>query len=86
MSRRVKLIPGIIGAVVLIGGVSGLAFFEASKRAWIRIDEYDIRTEGSLQVGDLAPDLGLTVVGGESMNLSELWTGKPVVLTFGSYT
>jgi hypothetical protein len=86
MSRRLKLILGIIGAVVLVGGVGSLAFFEASKRAWIRIDKYDIRTEGSLQVGDLAPDLGLTLVGGETMNLSELWAAKPLVLTFGSYT
>ena len=86
MSRRLKLVLGIIGAVVLVGGVGGLAFFEASKRAWIRIDKYDIRTEGSLQVGDLAPDLGLTLVGGEAMNLSELWAVKPLVLTFGCYT
>ena len=86
MSRRLKLILGIIGAVVLVGGVGSLAFFEASKRAWIRIDKYDIRTEGSLQVGDLAPDLGLALVGGETMNLSELWAAKPLVLTFGSYT
>ena len=86
MSRRLKLILGIIGAVVLVGGVGSLAFFEASKRAWIRIDKYDIRTESSLQVGDLAPDLGLTLVGGETMNLSELWAAKPLVLTFDSYT
>jgi hypothetical protein len=86
MTRRLKLILGIIGAVVLVGGVGSLAFFEASKRAWIRIDKYDIRTEGSLQVGDLAPDRGLTLVGGETMNLSELWAAKPLVLTFGSYT
>ena len=86
MRRGIKVLAGIIGFVVLIGGVGAWAFFEASKRAWIRIDKYDIRTEGSLQVGDLAPDLGLTLVGGETMNLSELWTGKPLVLTFGSYT
>ena len=86
MSRGIKRLLGVIGALVLIGGVGSWAFFEASKRAWIRIDKYDIRTEGSLQVGDLAPDLGLTVVGGETMNLSELWAGRPLVLTFGSYT
>ncbi len=86
MSRTVKRLLGIIGVVVLIGGIGALAFFEASKRAWIKIDKYDIRTEGSLQVGDLAPDLGLTLVGGETMNLYELWAAKPLVLTFGSYT
>ena len=61
MSRTVKRLLGIIGVVVFVGGGGGLAFFEASKRAWIKIDKYDIRTEGSLQVGDLAPDLGLTL-------------------------
>ena len=86
MSRTVKRLLGIIGVVVFVGGVGALAFFEASKRAWIKIDKYDIRTEGSLQIGDLAPNLGLTLVGGETMNLSELWQGKPLVLTFGSYT
>ena len=37
-----------VGAVALIVlGLGAWGYFEAAKRAWIRINEYDIRTEGS---------------------------------------
>ncbi len=77
-----------VGAVVLIVlALGGWGYFEATKRAWIRINEYDIRTEGSLQVGDLAPDVELlTTERGETRRISELYAEKPLVLTFGSYT
>ncbi len=77
-----------VGALVLVvAGLGGWGYFEAMKRAWIRINEYDIRTEGSLQVGDLAPDVELlTTEGGETRRISELYADKPLVLTFGSYT
>ena len=77
-----------VGAVVLIVlALGGWGYFEATKRAWIRINEYDIRTEGSLQVGDLAPDVELlTMDAGGTRRISELYAEKPVVLTFGSYT
>ena len=77
-----------VGAAVLIVLALGAwGYFEATKRAWIRINEYDIRTEGSLQVGDLAPDVELlTMAGGGTRRISELYAEKPVVLTFGSYT
>ncbi len=62
----------------------------------IRYNEYDIRTEGQLQVGDLAPDLSLARVEPEpridgdagiaEVMLSDLYREKPVVLAFGSYT
>ncbi len=79
----------IIAAVVLVALVYGgqRAYFEAVKRAWIRYNEYDIRTEGALRVGDLAPDLELAKVEGEgTVKLSDLYREKPVVLAFGSYT
>ena len=77
-----------VGAVALIVlGLGAWGYFEAAKRAWIRINEYDIRTEGSLQVGDLAPDVELlTTERGETRRISELYAEKPLVLTFGSYT
>lgn len=77
-----------VGALVLVvAGLGGWGYFEAMKRAWIRINEYDIRTEGSLQVGDLAPDVELlTMERGETRRISELYADKPLVLTFGSYT
>lgn len=78
---------GVGGAVLVVAGLGGWGYFEAMKRAWIRINEYDIRTEGSLQVGDLAPDVELlTMDGGGTRRISELYAEKPLVLTFGSYT
>ena len=79
------VIAAVVIAILVYGGKR--AYFEAVKRAWIRINEYDIRTEGQLQVGDLAPDLELAKVEGEgTVKLSELYREKPVILAFGSYT
>ena len=77
--------------VLLIAGVSTGAFFvarrEAQKRAYIKIGKYDIRSEGILQVGDLAPDLELDRLDGEGLvRFSQLHSDRPLVLLFGSYT
>jgi len=43
--------------------------------------------EGSLKVGDAAPDFGLALLGGEGkVKLSAFKGDRPVVLIFGSYT
>ena len=88
----------LIGAlVVVVLGVAGAyGYYRAMVSGVIRYNEYDIRTEGQLQVGDLAPDLPLARVStegeeGESelpskVMLSDLYREKPVVLAFGSYT
>ena len=77
-------------AVVLVAGLGLLGFwgyYEALKRAWIHYNEFDIRSEGVLVVGDLAPDLELAAVDGSGpVRLSDLYAEKPVVLAFGSYT
>ena len=78
---------GAILAVLIVAALSGWGFMEAQKRAWIRINEYDIRSEGSLQVGDLAPNVELLATdGGQMRRISDLYADKPLVLTFGSYT
>lgn len=79
----------VIGALMLavVLGVGAFAYYQAMVHAWIRYNEFDIRTEGQLRVGDLAPDLTLAQVGGsERVLLSELYRERPVVLAFGSYT
>lgn len=74
-------------AVVAVAAVGAWGYFEAMKRAWIRYNEYDIRSEGSLAVGDLAPDLELAAADGSgTTRISDLHREKPLVLVFGSYT
>ena len=90
MIPRPLLVKRAVIVIVLIAalGYGGQrAYFEAVKRAWIRYNEYDIRTEGALRVGDLAPDLELAKIEGEeTVKLSDLYREKPVILAFGSYT
>ena len=78
---------GRAAVVIGIAAVGALGYYEAMKRAWIRYNEYDIRSEGSLGVGDLAPDLELAAVDGSApKRISDLYREKPLVLVFGSYT
>ncbi len=79
----------LIALAILIGlGVSGFyGYYYALTKAWIKFNEYDIRTEGLLQVGDRAPDLPLARVDGEGRSrLSDFYSEKPLILAFGSYT
>ncbi len=72
-------------ALVAASGVFG--YMQAMKRAWIRYGEYDIRSEGSLSVGDRAPDLELERLDAAgTTRLSEGWAVHPLILVFGSYT
>lgn len=76
-----------LAVVIALGGAAAYGYFEAMKRGWVRYNEYDIRTEGQLRIGDLAPDLELARVDGAgATKLSDLYREKPVVLAFGSYT
>ena len=81
-----RIVFAVIAVIALIYG-GKMAYFEAMKRAWIRYNEYDIRSEGILKAGDLAPDLVLNnVKSGEPIKLSALYKEKPLIMVFGSYT
>ena len=81
-----KVLLGV-GALLLVGAAGLYGYYQAMVHGLIRYNDYDVRTEGQLQIGDLAPDLELTRVEGEgSTMLSDLYREKPVVLAFGSYT
>jgi len=80
-----KWIKILVGTLLLLA-LAGWGVMEAAKHAWFRINEYDIRSEGSLQVGDLAPDVELLTTDGGRRHISELYADEPLVITFGSYT
>ncbi len=82
-TKRIAWVAGIL-AVSIAAGSWG--YRQAMFAGLIRINEYDIRSEGILQVGELAPDLELADVDGGMTKLSQLWAAKPLVLVFGSYT
>lgn len=83
-TKRIVVGAGV-AVLVVAAGIWG--YFYAMKKAWIRYNEYDIRTEGQLQVGDLVPDLELTRSDGSGrQRLSDYYGQRPTVLAFGSYT
>lgn len=81
---RKKILIGL-GAVLLLAA-SAIAWM-IGPRNIIGMLFYDQRREGSLVVGDLAPDVALaTIDGGPEIRLASLAGDKPLVLVFGSFT
>ena len=48
MKKRMWLKPAL--ATIAVAALGAWGYYEAMKRAWIRYNEYDIRSEGSLAV------------------------------------
>ena len=87
MSSRIRAIVTVVVILALSTGAFVVARREAMKRAIVKIGKYDIRSEGNLVVGDLAPDLELERLDGSGKTkLSDLYADQPLVLLFGSYT
>lgn len=84
------MIRKVLVAVLSLAALAAAGFFaywKALEHGLIRYNEYDIRSEGMLEEGDLAPDLELASVdGNRPRRLSEFWAERPLVLVFGSYT
>jgi hypothetical protein len=74
-------------AVLLLAALAGAIAWKIGPRNVIGMLRYDQRKEGSLKVGDLAPDVSLVSLDGKTpVRLSEQVGGKPLILVFGSYT
>lgn len=85
MRRWLWRIGAGLGLVVV--GLIAAAFVMIGPRDLIGILRYDQRREGSLKVGDRAPDVTLAALDGTSrVRLLERFTGRPLVIVFGSFT
>ena len=83
-------IVGWIALALFLVAVAGAGWFVYQvggfNNAW-GILRYDQREEGTLAVGDRAPDVALLALDGSRVRLHERLGGeRPLVLVFGSYT
>jgi len=83
-----RLLRGFVWAsglvMVATGGFFG--YMKAVEKNWIHYNKWDRRENGSLQVGQQAPDMELPTLDGGAVRLAALWRERPVVLVFGSCT
>jgi hypothetical protein len=78
---------GIGAGGLLLLGVAGITYMVGGPRNLLGMLRYDQREEGSLRVGDPAPDVALLELDGATpVRLSERLGGRPTVLIFGSFT
>jgi hypothetical protein len=80
-----RILLGLAAVVVL--AVGGMTYMIGGPRNLIGMLRYDQRQEGSLRVGDRAPDVTLYALDGKTpVRLAQELGGKPTVLVFGSFT
>jgi hypothetical protein len=79
-------IVGLALVLLVVAGVGFVLIRMGPRNVW-GILRYDQRREGALKVGDRAPDVALIALDGASrVRLAERIGGRPLVLTFGSFT
>jgi hypothetical protein len=78
----------LLAVLVLLVGAAAYAVISFGPRNIIGMLRYDERQEGSLKVGDRAPDVDLLALDGKTLVplKDSIGGGKPVVLVFGSFT
>jgi hypothetical protein len=83
MVKKVLIGLGAVGLLALCG----FTYMVGGPRNLIGMLRYDQRQEGTLKVGDRAPDVGLLALDGATLvRLADRLAGKPTVLIFGSFT
>ncbi len=81
----VKKVAIVVLALLL--GVAAVVVLRFGPRNVLGMIRYDQRKEGSLKVGDSAPDVELVATDGTSrLHVKDFVGNKPLVLVFGSYT
>jgi hypothetical protein len=84
--RRLAKALVIAGSVALAAASAYFGYYFAVREGWLRYNKYDRREQGTIRVGDHAPDLALAAYDGSTVRLGSLWAEKPLVLVFGSCT
>ncbi len=80
-----KILIGL--AIVAALALAGVTYMIGGPKNLIGMLRYDQRQEGTLKVGDRAPEVGLLALDGRTpVRLSEQLGQKPTVLIFGSFT
>jgi hypothetical protein len=83
MLKKILIIVVAVGLLAL----GAFTYMIGGPRNLIGMLRYDQREEGTLKVGDRAPDVGLIGLDGTTpVKLSEQLGGRPTVLIFGSFT
>jgi hypothetical protein len=77
----------VIGVLAILAVAVAVVVFRIGPRNILGMIRYDQRKEGSLRVGDAAPDVELVALdGARRLRLKDSVGGKPLVLVFGSFT
>jgi hypothetical protein len=77
----------LLGLLALVGVAAAIVVAKIGPRNIIGMIRYDQREEGSLRVGDRAPEVELVALDGKSRSrLTQHFGARPVVLVFGSFT
>jgi hypothetical protein len=80
-----KILLGV--GVLLAAALGAITYMIGGPRNLIGMLRYDQRKEGTLKVGDRAPEVALLALDGKTpVKLSERLGGRPTVLIFGSFT
>jgi hypothetical protein len=84
--KTMKKILIAVGGLALLA-LGAVTYIIGGPRNLIGMLRYDQRQEGTLKVGDRAPDVSLVALDGRTpVRLSGEFGGKPTVLIFGSFT
>jgi hypothetical protein len=81
--KKILIAVGVLAALA----VGAFTYMIGGPRNLIGMLRYDQREEGTLRVGDRAPDVAVIALDGTTpVRLANELGGKPTVLVFGSFT
>ena len=85
-TRRILGLAAALIVLIVLAGAGFMVFRMGPRMVWGLL-RYDQRQEGKLHVGDRAPDVSLVALDGSNrVRLAERIGGRPLILTFGSFT